>query len=98
MIKSFASSICGICLWIIATISQTWAPRSVIFIVAAAGTLLWMIFLVNICRAAIAALYEGSSLEARLKERYLFDNEIVSKLFELLLGRRERNIEDKTSR
>lgn len=89
---------CGTCLWIIAIISQTWAPRAVILIVAAAGTLLWVIFLVNICRAAIAALYEGSSLEARLTERYLFNNEIVSKLFKHLLGRRERNIEDKTSR
>lgn len=89
---------CGICLWIIAAVSQTWAPRAVILIVASAGTLLWVIFLVNICRAAIAALYEDSSLEARLEERYLFDNEIVSKLFELLLGRRERNIEDKMSR
>jgi hypothetical protein len=78
--------------------SQTWAPRAVILIVATAGILLWVVFLVNICRAAIAVLYEGSSLEARLKERYLFDNEIVSKLFELLLGRREQNIEDKTSR
>ncbi len=88
----------GICLWIIAVVSQTWAPRSAILIVASAGTLLWVIFLINICRAAIAALYEDSSLEARLEERYLFDNEIVSKLFELLLRRREQNIEDKTSR
>jgi hypothetical protein len=74
------------------------APRAVILIVAAAGILLWVVFLVNICRAAIAVLYEGSSLEARLKEQYLFDSEIVSKLFKLHLGRSERNIEDKTSK